>query len=571
MSQSSHPDFDPSSPSASSASSDALPPLPEREIIPGPVPRRSRWVRVLVVILVFVSVIILIGQIINWMGAYDLKAAKVEMARQKESGVFRDLFPAPVEDARNFCAIEPLRDISLTDEDDPAAKARRERITAASLPVAADPAKVKAVRPVSYKGSQMGVETDLAPWAAWLREVKASSAAMPSTGDAARDILGYLAKDDAFYRELAEAAVSRPEAQWTPMWQDRKMPEVIFALAVPQYGSSQNLTNTLALRAVAAARVGETAMAQESLLIMLRLAEANADDPLLIGTLVAAVGQTTASSVLWELCHRHLGTDADFERLEAILTKVDYQRALLQAHRGELSAQLKTVQWMKGAGVKGPEILYGVQSGRSDSPSSRAMGSALYAMVPDGLFDYNAAAIARMSLKYGIEPLREAGLRGASDAAVFLDAELKQKKASKDPRYFLAAMTMPSSLTIVNRMLHTQCLMDQSTVACALERYRLANNGRYPESLRGITLADGKPLPLDVSSPYPHKPMGYRLKGSGPDANAANADASGYGYELWCMGPDGEDDGGKRVLNPDKPNNTDFTKREYAGDWVWGW
>ena len=40
-------------------------------------------------------------------------------------------------------------------------------------------------------------------------------------------------------------------------------------------------------------------------------------------------------------------------------------------------------------------------------------------------------------------------------------------------------------------------------------------------------------------------------------------------FNLWCVGLDGKDDGGKRVLSEKHPENTKFADAKYIGDWVW--
>jgi hypothetical protein len=52
------------------------------------------------------------------------------------------------------------------------------------------------------------------------------------------------------------------------------------------------------------------------------------------------------------------------------------------------------------------------------------------------------------------------------------------------------------------------------------------------------------------------KPMGYRLTPNGR-------------YALWCVGFDGVDDGGKRVLDPKSPDRAPYSNPDYKGDWVW--
>jgi hypothetical protein len=88
---------------------------------------------------------------------------------------------------------------------------------------------------------------------------------------------------------------------------------------------------------------------------------------------------------------------------------------------------------------------------------------------------------------------------------------------------------------------------NQAVLACALERYRLAN-GHFPESLDALSPQFTADIPDDVIT---GKPMKYRRT----DENQ---------FQLYSVGWNEKDDGGTVVMNQDgkTPNLT-------AGDWVW--
>jgi hypothetical protein len=89
--------------------------------------------------------------------------------------------------------------------------------------------------------------------------------------------------------------------------------------------------------------------------------------------------------------------------------------------------------------------------------------------------------------------------------------------------------------------------VDQTIIACALERHRL-EKGALPENLTALALYLPGPLPLDVIT---GKPMQYKVTGDGQ-------------FTLYSVGWNEKDDGGKLVLNQQK-NATDPTQ----GDWLW--
>jgi hypothetical protein len=88
---------------------------------------------------------------------------------------------------------------------------------------------------------------------------------------------------------------------------------------------------------------------------------------------------------------------------------------------------------------------------------------------------------------------------------------------------------------------------NQAILACALERYRLAN-GQFPEGLGALCPQYISAIPTDVIT---GQPMKYsRLEGDR--------------FQLYSVGWNERDDGGQVVMNPDG-KSLNVT----AGDWVW--
>jgi hypothetical protein len=84
--------------------------------------------------------------------------------------------------------------------------------------------------------------------------------------------------------------------------------------------------------------------------------------------------------------------------------------------------------------------------------------------------------------------------------------------------------------------------LNQVSVSCALERYRLAQN-EYPESLAALMPQYLKALPIDFFS---GEPLKYRR---------TSADE----FILYSVGRNAQDDGGRLGK----------TLLEREGDWVW--
>lgn len=112
----------------------------------------------------------------------------------------------------------------------------------------------------------------------------------------------------------------------------------------------------------------------------------------------------------------------------------------------------------------------------------------------------------------------------------------------------LVGFFIPNIARAISTAAWYQTQLDQFRVACALERYRLAN-GQYPESCDALVPAYLEAVPNDL---FAGKPLQYRRNQHGD-------------YQIWSIGWDEKDDGGAFKLDVNgKPMRDDKN-----GDWVW--
>jgi hypothetical protein len=105
----------------------------------------------------------------------------------------------------------------------------------------------------------------------------------------------------------------------------------------------------------------------------------------------------------------------------------------------------------------------------------------------------------------------------------------------------LAALAIPNYSRAFQTTAHNQTMADEAQIACALERYKLAN-GNYPETLDALAPQFIETIPHDIIG---GQPLHYRRTDDGK-------------FLLYSVGWNETDDGGK-------DGGTDFTK----ADWVW--
>ena len=512
-------------------------------------PFNRRWVRALAwTVVTVITLYALPCAWVNWTGARLLRDAQARLKAEGETTDFRAVTSEPVPDEQNFCAIPALKDLALqidgsADKGEPGA--RRQRLEALQFPTG-DKAKDK---PGLERGAMFGVRVNLDAWRDWLRKAGVAKDATNSDNDGL-DVLNALSAQDGLITELA-SGLGRPEAHWTPPWKTRELPKMLFAIPLPHYGVVQRMSQPLGLRATAAARAGDAAKAHETLQIMAKLSAASLNDPFLIGLLVSATGTSSMVNATWEVCDARAGSAADFAKLESTLASLDYRRGALQAWRGELAAALDAVQFMKA--TRNADML-AIQIDGDSNAKMPLVTTWAVKLIPAGFFDGNSAVIVEREFDHMIKPMRDQGWMAAIQSGAAFETKLQEerKQIYRHPFHLMVSMIAPAVNVVTLRAAYTQSLIDQATIACVLERHRIERGG-YPDSLDGLKLASGNPLPMDALS---GKPMGYRKTDNGK-------------YALWCVGFDGKDDGGKRVLDTKNPQTTKFSDKGYQGDWVW--
>ncbi|MBN8456343.1 MAG: hypothetical protein J0M04_00660 [Verrucomicrobia bacterium] len=501
-------------------------------------PFKRRWFRVSAWFLIFIlALVALLWLSVNWGGARALRATEAKFKAAGESTDLNEVLPDPVPDERNFCAIPILKDIALVvdgdrDKGEPALKRKRLKELAFWKE---DMGRVSGKkRPKSLGADRSGALCDMTVWSDFLSGLRPE---VSRSENPARTVLECLSVQDATVAELA-AGLDRREAQWTPALKTRVAGRGPLLDSVSHLLAVQPISGALALRATAAARCGEVGKAHESIRILIRIGEASAEENL-IGMLVACANSQCLAFTVRELCDARAGTVEGFERLEVELSNLDLRGGTLEAWRAEAATMMLAWRQLKRGEMPWTE----------DTDSA---ASAKLRLMPDGFFDGSAANFGEVVLDTVILPLRDQGWSAALAATEQYRNQTSHSSALSRMCRDLNLLTwMEDSTLLALRMLgkaaYAQCLIDQAVIACVLEQYRIKNGG-YPETLAGVTLSSGKPLPVDLVS---GKPMGYQKT---PDGK----------YKLWGVGLDRKDDGGEQIEARVGP-----TGEGAEGDWVW--
>tara|TARA_R110002049_G_scaffold159265_1_gene324143 strand:+ start:91 stop:1512 length:1422 start_codon:yes stop_codon:yes gene_type:complete len=459
----------------------------------------------------------------NAYAAAKLRAAIADYEADGETLDFRSLLPELVPDDQNFCAIPELANLA----DEELGKANRERIEAMALP---EPNAIRGPRPSLPNGATTGKSTDLTLWAKWLTGNEPHNEA-----SAAEAVERALSKDPELVEALI-AAVDRPAAAWTPAWKTQELPEILYGIQVPHLKSAQDLIPVVSLLVQVAERTQDTEHAVELTLAQLRLAEAAYGDPMLVGTLVGTTCLTEAFDSIWTIFASGLQTPETIDKLRSAIGRIDVRAAMLQACRADLATGCQAIRY-----VKSRNELFKTMSDLSypEGESNKELSfisRKLWSMFTPGICDLNSVNLIGLEYRHLIHPIRDSGIAAASEGSV-LEEELTRRKGIWRLDSIFVKLALPMVMKAAKKIAVSEAYFDLAITACRLEAH-FAEHGSYPE-----TLGD---LPPDMSY-----------------------DRTASRYRLWLPGPDGEDDGGKRILDPEKPEKTKFHADDYQGDWVW--
>jgi hypothetical protein len=469
---------------------------------------------------------ILFYGLMNKYGNRRLAEVRAAYAAAGESLDFYSMLPAAPPDEQNFCAQPLLRGMALVEDksSDSTLKERRARL--AGLALNGDLVK----RP--RESNPYDLEpTKLLDWAKWL-DPKTDAKDNAAAADV---VLAHLPAAEAVVNELA-VGLDRQHSSWTPAWSERPNYHLIATTPVPFLESVNKLRWPLLLYAAAQIEKGQVAQAVKSLRVLARITEACHREPLIINQLVASLLAGRLAFSVWELTSSGKASMAELDSLLVDLKRLNTLPSWLQAYRCEVASCFYSMLYLADHGV--PEHYF---SSASETESMK------YLLTPSGYYCLNAAEFATLSLDYQLLNFKGIShwqpiVKGA--AACRAKIQFLREDKLNEYLYELSHTSAPNIMNGSYNASRTEAYLTMARVACELAKHQLAK-GNYPQTLAelGVTVTD----PLSGYS------LGYRLKGQG--------------YEMWSVGTDFYDDGGKKGSS--KVFNPFVTAYHYKGDWLW--
>jgi tetratricopeptide (TPR) repeat protein len=510
--------------------------------------RLIRWLccwrnfrRFLIGVAGFITLIFLAYAVENWRGKHAWETHKQQWEAEGEKFSIAQLAPPPVPDDQNF-AMTPLLKPLLDFTRGPNGTVWRDTNGLARLEgIGVELEDKGKTNHLALGNLEKGTFADLAACQEFYRgHTNYPQPAVPGT--AAADILVALGKFDPEIKELREAAATRPysrfpvEYQYEPSW----------AILLPHLAPVKRLCQVTHVRALAHLELGQSPEALVELKLGLRLSDSIRDEPILISHFVRIAMMNFNLQTLREGLIRHAWSEAQLADIEKYLSSVDLLAECKLALRGERVFSTSGLDWLRRQGFRADTSIFTDMGGEEPSFAK------VMAFMPGGWYYQNMLTMSEMFQEFNLPMVDEKTHRVFPDIAAKSDAAVNNYlgKGRPKPYNLIARKLMPALGTAIHRSAQRQTSVDAARVACALERYRLAN-GKLPETLDALSPRFLESIPTAVID---GQPLRYRLK---PDG----------GYVVYSVGWNQTDDGGEIAWKNSysKAPSVDITK----GDWVW--
>jgi len=483
----------------------------------------------------------------NWRGRHAWGQYRRDLEARGEQLDFRAFIPKPVPDDQNFAATPFIKSWFLKENlaSDGNSKLWQDdymRIGYVSPLNSASKGDRHFVNLVAFG---MGFEAVRSGRLKPHQEFNSDKHDPESRAKAAPAVLEGLKASETNLAEL-RAASRRPYSRY-PVVYDLDNP---WGILVPHLAPIKGVVQRLRLRACAELAAGHSENALEDVKLMLVTADSLKDEPILVSYLVRLACMEIAIQPVWEGLAEHRWSDSQLQECQSRLQQYDFLADMKRPLDGERAAGILTADLLYRQKYRVGELeLFGFDA---PDPTGGGVVNLVSRAAPHGWYYQEQLNYCR---------LYENQLGGTFDATkkrVFpgqiqtraheLEREIAGGRLGKTlnavvHHQLLAAMLLPALGNLPLKAAMGQTTTDHAALACALERFRLAN-GQFPEKLDALVPRFSPQLPNDVITGQSFK---YRRTDDGR-------------FLLYSVGWNEKDDGGT-------PGKMLFDEKQ--GDWVW--
>ena len=510
--------------------------------------------RVLLTFASLATMVLVFYAVEDWRGWHAWHRYVGERTARGEKFGLAFVMPAPVPDEQNFCQcplLKPALDWRKVD----------------GVVVWRDTngwARVQALRPWLAGSAYPSITNGLLGWQAYYRSLTSTNiedtaqvafrrrygleaseppafnlSGLHLTNSPAQDVLLVLQRFEGDLAELKREAARRPLDRWA-IFYDTNSP---LGILLPHLANVKGICMLLQVRELAEIAAGDTAAAVSDLQLGCRLAESVRAEPFIISHLVRFVCWELLLPPFQEGLRRHGLTDAQLADLQRQLLPTDLLAGYQLGVAGELAG---SSAWTSLTRKQCDDFSTGV------NPEIARLFYAIARFgtyAPRGWVYQNQLVLCHLSEDYLASCVDIARRTVPPERTRALATGFKQ---AKGPYSVLASLVFDIQARFgdlyfrCERLAHAQTQIDQTIIACGLERYRLAH-GEYPDDLAALVPAFLGQVPHDLIN---GQPLHYQRRADGD-------------YRLYSVGWNETDEGGTTVRKDD--GEVDLRQ----GDWVW--
>jgi hypothetical protein len=469
----------------------------------------------------------------DWRGARAWAATKAKWEARGESLDYAKFIPPPVPDAENLAAI-PLFKMEPVVKGDP----DREPVTL-----------LQSMR-IGIFGNDSSQTGDWMvgrlPDMEKLRVAIATDYAAAFRGVAPpKDTLAQFDALYPFLADLRNAAATRPLCRFDDDYSIYPPMGRPLGFLTDQIKLSRILT----IQAVLALDHHQSDLALEDIKINYILRSGAKCDPSLIGALVASGMNAVNGLAIYDGLALHAWNDAQLAEIDHTLEPVNFLADYQFAMRSEAAESMVNSDYIK----KAPRSeVYGYLNGGLAKPPP--LWDRVPFLWPGGWWDQNKCQTADLIFNFlpCVDPQTQRVFSAQVNEFGNQFERLAQRTNADLPWNFLFSQVISFVPTQPSKFAQAQVWIDETRIACALERYRLAHNA-YPAALDALASEYIDAVPHDIMNGQPYH---YRLR---PDGT----------FLLYSVGWNQTDDGGKVDYALSDSRYKSLRPGRKEGDWVW--
>jgi hypothetical protein len=206
--------------------------------------------------------------------------------------------------------------------------------------------------------------------------------------------------------------------------------------------------------------------------------------------------------------------------------------------RSEFAFHIEGLEYFRKQGVRNNPL--------NEMSDQSQPGGGVFNWMPGGWYDQNLLTIGEYYRDYIFPSVDETNHTVDPKPGTAMERDLSKHRAG--PYNIFAKVLLPAYGKAALRSARAQTFVDETFVACALERYRMEHNV-FPDTLEALTPQFISKIPNDL---FNGGPLHYKK-------------TDNDGYILYSIGWDEKDDGGSMVMKPGSTPKVETT----VGDWVW--